>query len=111
MPKLVYLRSTEGEEMIPLSQVPDLPIIGRGSRGRRVAPSTIYRWASRGCKGVQLEVLRVGGVLKTTPSAVRRFTERLSGPDPDPDPITDGRAGESVRMHEKAQRALDEAGI
>lgn len=79
MPKLAYIRDTNGEETIPLSQVPDLAIIGRGSRGRRVAPSTIYRWASRGCRGVQLEVLAVGGVLKTTESAVRRFISRLSG--------------------------------
>src|SRR5215218_1301050 len=78
MPKLAYIRDTNGEETIPLSQVPYLPIIGRGSRGRRVAPSTIYRWASRGCRGVQLEVIRVGGVLKTTASAVSRFAERLS---------------------------------
>ena len=79
MPKLAYIRDTQGEETIPLSQVPSLPIIGRGSRGRRVAPSTIYRWASRGVRGVQLEVLRVGGVLKTTESALRRFAAQLSG--------------------------------
>src|SRR4051812_6773918 len=79
VPKLLYIREIDGEETIPLSQVPDLPLIGRGSRGRRVAPSTIYRWASRGCRGIQLEVIRVGGVLKTTEGAVRRFTDRLSG--------------------------------
>src|SRR5687767_13177755 len=106
MPKLRYLCDAGGEEMIPLSQVPHLPIIGRGSRGKRVAPSTIYRWAARGCRGVQLEVLRVGGVLKTTESAVQRFTRRLSGHDAQhaPQPDTDSR-------HRRAEEELRKAGI
>jgi hypothetical protein len=82
MGKLLYLHDDIDEETIPLSQVPDLPIIGRGSRGQRVAASTIYRWASRGCHGVRLEVIRVGGVLKTTHSAIRRFTIRLAAKAP-----------------------------
>jgi hypothetical protein len=105
MPKLVYIRNTEGEVTIPLSQVPELPIIGRGSRGRRVAPSTIYRWPSRGCRGIELEVLRVGGVLKTTEGAVRRFAERLSGRDPNQEPKA------SAKSHAAAEAALDQQQI
>jgi hypothetical protein len=110
MPKLTYLVDSRGEETIPLSQVPDLPIIGRGTRGRRVAPSTIYRWASRGCRGVQLEVIRVGGVLKTTVSAVERFAHRLSGlpAEPDAKPQRIGRRAPSPRQ---TRKVLDRAGI
>jgi hypothetical protein len=106
MPKLRYICDAGVEEMIPLSQVPHLPIIGRGSRGKRVAPSTIYRWASRGCRGVQLEVLRVGGVLKTTQSAVERFTRRLCGQDAQ---LT-SQPGTNLR-HRRSQEELRKAGI
>ena len=106
MPKLAYIGDPGNEETIPLSQVPDLPIIGRGSRGRRVAPSTIYRWASRGCRGVQLEVIRVGGVLKTTPSAVRRFANRLSGI-----PIPTNTVTKKSRLAQRVREELDRARI
>lgn len=99
----VYLREIGDEETIPLSQIPDLPIVGRGSRNRRVAPSTIYRWASPGCRGVQLEVVRVGGVLKTTESAVHRFTSRLSGGTPQTSRSVRRRRGQADAELDKAR--------
>lgn len=52
--------------------------------GKRVHPSTLYRWAVRGLKAddgtlVRLEVIRVGArTLATSVEAIQRYCERLS---------------------------------
>ena len=57
--------------------------------GRRIAPtaggpedhvSTLYRWATAGCRGVVLESIQVGGTRCTSREALQRFFERLSQP-------------------------------
>jgi len=45
---------------------------------KRVHLATLYRWAERGCKGVKLEVLQVGGTKCSSAAALQRFFERLS---------------------------------
>jgi len=35
----------------------------RRRQGKKPHIATIYRWAMRGCRGVKLETLRVGGTL------------------------------------------------
>lgn len=42
-------------------------------RGRGVAPSTIWRWISRGCRGIHLRALRTPSGWVTTPAAIREF--------------------------------------
>jgi hypothetical protein len=46
--------------------------------GKRIHPSTLYRWAVRGIRGQRLEVVRIGGTLYTSREALHRFTERLT---------------------------------
>ena len=46
--------------------------------GKPTAPSTLYRWASIGLRGVKLEVLRVGGCTCTSDEALQRFFDRLT---------------------------------
>lgn len=63
------------EQVFPLSEAPDY--IHR-RRGRKAAVSTLYRWATSGVRGVQLEVLQVGGCRCTSLAALQRFFERLA---------------------------------
>ena len=64
------------EQVIPLSDAPDH--IPRRRRGRKKAVSTVYRWATKGVKGVILETLQVGGTRCTSLGALQRFFNRLS---------------------------------
>jgi len=41
--------------------------------GRKPDKSTVYRWAKRGCWGVKLEHVRVGGRIITSKQALMRF--------------------------------------
>jgi len=61
------------QELIPLSQVPRLPFMPRPRQGKKMAVSTIFRWAQRGIGGVKLEVIRVGGTQCTTVQALQDF--------------------------------------
>jgi hypothetical protein len=80
MNMLNVLTNPAGEELVPLNQVPtmDSSLIPRARAGRKIAVSTIYRWATRGCRGVKLEVLRAGGVTCTTRAALLRFYESVT---------------------------------
>ncbi len=51
-----------------------LPRVG----GRKIHTSTLWRWASRGLRGVRLEHVRLGGRIITSLEAVQRFSERLN---------------------------------
>lgn len=55
--------------------------IPRRRRGKRIHPSTLFRWALHGCRGVRLEVTRVGGTLCSSRDALARFFSRLSADD------------------------------
>src|SRR4051812_39705508 len=64
------------EDVFPISHAP-----ARAPRLRaekRINVATFYRWASRGCRGVRLETLQVGGTRCTSREALQRFFERLS---------------------------------
>lgn len=65
------------EELLPLREVPRrLPI--RPS-GKKLHVSAVYRWASRGVRGVRLETTRVGGTTYTSAEALQRFSDALNG--------------------------------
>jgi len=64
------------EELLTLREaVTKLP---RRRRGRKPHVSTLWRWATRGLRGVRLEVIRVGGTLCTSREALQRFCEKLT---------------------------------
>jgi hypothetical protein len=75
---------------------------------RPLHPSTLYRWAMGGRRGVRLETVRVGDTLCTSETALRRFFERISSGDPAQD---DPTPSQQRRAHERAQRELAAAGI
>jgi hypothetical protein len=64
------------EELLTLAQAGRVRPPGR--KGRPLHPSTIYRWISRGLRGVRLEAIRLGGTLYTSREALQRFAERLT---------------------------------
>ena len=51
----------------------------RRRRGRKTNVSTLYRWASAGCRGVVMESLQIGGTRCTSKEALQRFFETLTG--------------------------------
>jgi len=64
------------ENLIPLIKVPShLP---RRATGKKIHISVVYRWVSRGLRGVQLESIRIGGTAYTSTEAIQRFGERLT---------------------------------
>ena len=52
----------------------------RRRRGRRVHVSWVYCWSTRGCRGVVLETLHLGGARCGSKEALRRIFERFSEP-------------------------------
>jgi hypothetical protein len=48
--------------------------------GSRLNVATLFRWSSRGVRGVRLETLPVGGCRCTSEAALKRFFERLNNP-------------------------------
>lgn len=68
------------ETLISLANVPKSPELPRRRGGKRIHVSTLYRWATAGCKGIVLETIQVGGTRCTSREALQRFFERLSQP-------------------------------
>lgn len=64
------------ETLIALADVPANLPDRRG--GRRPHISCVYRWSQRGCRGVVLETLQIGGTRCTSLEALQRFFERLT---------------------------------
>jgi Protein of unknown function (DUF1580) len=99
------------ETLISFAQAADeLP---RRRRGRKTHVSTLYRWATVGCRGAILESIQIGATRCTSKQALQRFFERLSQPvgvgtvgggQPQPGP-SGGR-----RTLAQRQRASAEAG-
>jgi hypothetical protein len=66
------------ETVRPLAQAAsELP---RRRGGRKTHISTLYRWATAGCRGVVLETIQIGATRCTSLEALQRFFERLSLP-------------------------------
>ncbi|MFH1918785.1 MAG: DUF1580 domain-containing protein [Planctomycetota bacterium] len=83
-----------------------------GRNGKGVAVSTLFRWASRGVRGIRLEFLQTGGVMSTSTEALQRFFDALTeqtvsanGTPREPTPR------ERSAASEKAKRELAQAGI
>lgn len=65
----------EKEELLTLTQAASL--IPSSHNGKKTSPSTVFRWATRGLKGIRLETLPIGGK-RTSRSALSRFFQALS---------------------------------
>lgn len=72
---------------------------------RKVHVSTLYRWVSRGLRGVRLEAVRLGRTLVTSQEALQRFAERLNAAHSEVGVV------EASRGLERAERELDRHGL
>jgi hypothetical protein len=89
------------ERVFPLGDMPDHVPHGRG--GKRRHPSTGFRWAKHGHRGIRLETIRIGGTLCTSVEALQRFFERLSATDgPAPASSTPARRSPACRAKDIA---------
>lgn len=91
-------------------------VVPKRRRGRPAHVGTLYRWASRGCRGVKLESIQIGGSRCTSMEALQRFFDRLSKQDegsgaaavtPSPRRLRDQRS----REEERTTRLLDQLGL
>ncbi len=98
------------EDLISLSEAAKLLPIRPG--GKRPHIATLYRWTSRGVRGVVLESTQCGGTRATSKEAIRRFCERLTSPDaPESAESVAARSRRREKEHEAAERACEEAGL
>jgi hypothetical protein len=91
-----------GGDLVALRGLPDL-LPGRPD------PSTIFRWRTRGCRGVRLGAVLIGGQWYTSRSEIERFVEATTAR------ANGDRPRRSARERQKVQRAtartLKEAGV
>jgi hypothetical protein len=105
---------TTVEKPIPLTEAAaELP---RRRRGKKTNVSTLYRWATAGCKGVVLETIQVGGTRCTSREGLQRFFEKLTLPrqagNANTAPIAAVRsAAQRQRRSEEAALKLAEMGV
>ena len=93
--------------LIPLSEVPRrLPRRNR----KRLHTSTVFRWTSRGCKGVYLEHWRIGRGIFTTEQALMKFFAELADATNQPPTTAAPKRRPRRRVNNDArQRQIDEA--
>jgi hypothetical protein len=94
------------EQLISLADA--AKTLPRRRRGRKTHTSTLYRWATAGCKGIVLESLQCGGTRCTSKESLQRFFERLSQPA-QAGADDRGQAGPSVGRRSIAQRQRQSA--
>jgi hypothetical protein len=83
--------------------------------GRPVHPSTLWRWALTGLRGVRLETAMVGGVRVTSETALRRFfaavaAQSISEVAADQPAGVSGRVT-ATRHDQDIERQLDAEGL
>jgi len=91
------------EELLTLAEA--ARALPRLRNERKVHVSTLYRWISRGVRGVRLEAVRLGRTLVTSREALQRFAERLNAAHEPPAPAT------SSSGLEQAEREPDRHGL
>jgi hypothetical protein len=65
------------ERLIPIGSVPDQQQLWPD--GTAPHAETVSRWARKGCRGVRLETVMLGGRRYSSAEAVNRFISQLSG--------------------------------
>jgi hypothetical protein len=94
------------EEVLSLSEAARaLPSV----HGRRIHPSTLWRWARKGLKGVRLDYARLGRSIVTTRRALSDFAARLAAADTAPGTSPTLPQRSARRPRSDAQRSQDVA--
>ncbi len=79
--------------------------------GRRPSRATMWRWYLRGCKGVKLETLLIGGQRYTSKAAIERFIQAQNQPKDQPQQLAPITPTQRQRQNAAARQALAAAGI
>ena len=102
--------SLADENLIAIKAVPDH--VPRNSRtGKKINQATIWRWLQRGCRGVKLETVLIGGQRYTSLEALQRFAEATTAAADGTSTVTTSTPSARRKAQEKANRELDAAGI
>jgi len=101
----------EADEPLPLGQVAALlPRRGKG----KIHKSTLYRWSTKGCRGIVLDYVEVGHCRCVTKQMLEDFFARLTKASKDKHRGADATIQTSARRRraaEGATRELDRQGI
>ena len=81
----------------------------RGTNGRKVHVSTLWRWCRRGCKGVTLQYYRIGRTIMTTEKALQQFFTALAKVDDEQTDSCNYKPRHKRRRPGNRQAAIDEA--
>jgi len=80
--------------------------------GKRIAVSTLWRWATAGVRGVRLETRRLGRRILTSAEALERFTAALAELPPEssrpftaPNPLLHPRGRTPAQRRQAVERA------
>jgi hypothetical protein len=78
-----------------------------GTNGPNI--STVWKWCMKGCRGVKLESICIGGKRYVTPSAIEQFIEaRSQPPQPDAPVVVTITPKSSSRAEQHARRRREE---
>ncbi|HUG71771.1 MAG TPA: DUF1580 domain-containing protein [Pirellulaceae bacterium] len=94
----------QSETLVPVSQIPS-HVPGRPHL------ATCWRWIQRGCRGVKLETILVGGRRFTSTLALQTFVERTTAAAAGTSTVTASTPSAARKRHKQACRQLDEVGI
>ncbi len=73
--------------------------------GKKPSPATLWRWATKGCKGIILETLMVGGTRCTSLEALQRYFDALTAAAESGQPPV----SQSPLLTKSRQRQIEEA--
>lgn len=73
---------------------------------RRPHVATVWRWATKGVRGVRLATVIIGGRRMVTPAALEDFLQRLNADQPVDDAETDADMARRAAAVSKALEAL-----
>ena len=90
------------EELVSLTDAAKL--LPKRRRGRKPSFCCLWRWSTRGCRGVVLESIRIGGTICTSVQALQRFFDALTAQD-----SGHGQAAPPIRTSRQRERAVAKA--
>lgn len=96
------------EAVFSLTEAAKSEHLPRRRKGKRPHVATLFRWATRGCRGVVLESIQCGGTRCTSVEALQRFFERCTDPTA---PLSAVTSKAREREIAAADNTLDLAGI
>jgi len=96
------------EEVVSLTEAAKSEHLPRRRKGKRPHVATLFRWATRGCRGIRLETIQCGGTRCTSVEALQRFFERCTDPSAPPSAVSSKAREREIAA---AENTLDLAGI